>query len=279
MIARVWSADQPVCCCEGVVTPQRGKDSFLVHISEGFLPVGHAVAWTVAAAPFVVHGAMSVTRRLREHPEDRLLLGAAGAFTFVLSAIKLPSVTGSSSHPTGVALGSTLFRPPTMALLGAIVLLFQTLLLAHGGLTTLGANTFSMAVVGPWVAYGTFIGVRKLSGNVLVSIFCAALFASLGTYMTTSAQLALAHPGEVGFVASFGKFLSLFAITQIPLAFVEGIVTVLVFRALMAANLGDLKRLGVFGGSPKTTAAKDKDHTVSTDNVKDAEKNTPEVTA
>lgn len=247
-----------------------------MHISEGFLPVEHAVAWTVAAAPFVVHGAVAVTHRLREHPEDRLLLGAAGAFTFVMSAIKLPSVTGSSSHPTGVAFGSTLFRPPTMALLGAIVLVFQALLLAHGGLTTLGANTFSMAIVGPWVAYGTFVSVRKLSGNVLVAIFCAALFASLGTYMTTSAQLALAHPGEVGFAASFGKFLSLFALTQIPLAIVEGIVTVLVFRALMAANLGDLNRFGVFDKKSDTFPERDSAATVI---ANDADNNTPEVTA
>ena len=37
--------------------------------------------------------------------------------------------------------------------LGSIVLLFQALLLAHGGITTLGANAFSMAIVGPWVAW------------------------------------------------------------------------------------------------------------------------------
>src|SRR3712207_6965420 len=62
---------------------------------------------------------------------------------FVLSAVKLPSFTGSSSHPTGTGAGAVLFRPPVMALLGTIVLLFQALLLAHGGLTTLGANAFS----------------------------------------------------------------------------------------------------------------------------------------
>jgi cobalt/nickel transport system permease protein len=31
-----------------------------------------------------------------------------------------------------------------MSVLGGLVLLFQALLLAHGGLTTLGANAFSM---------------------------------------------------------------------------------------------------------------------------------------
>ncbi len=39
-----------------------------------------------------------------------------------------------------------------MAVLGAIVLVFQALLLAHGGLSTLGANVFSMAIAGPWVS-------------------------------------------------------------------------------------------------------------------------------
>ena len=120
-----------------------------MHIAEGFLPPVHAAAWTVVAAPFVIHGTRSATRIVRDNPSARLLLGAAGAFTFVMSAIKLPSVTGSSSHPTGTGVGAIIFRPPVMAMLGTIVLLFQALLLAHGGLTTLGANVFSMAVVGP----------------------------------------------------------------------------------------------------------------------------------
>ena len=98
-----------------------------MHIAEGFLPAEHAVGWTIAAAPFVVHGARAVVKEVRENPESTLLLGAAGAFTFVMSAIKLPSVTGSSSHPTGTGPGAILFRPPVMALLGTVVLLFQAL--------------------------------------------------------------------------------------------------------------------------------------------------------
>ncbi len=100
----------------------------------------------------------------REQPRTKLLLASAGAFAFVLSALKIPSVTGSCSHPTGTGLGAVLFGPSVMAVLGAIVLLFQALLLAHGGLTTLGANIMSMAVVGPWVAYGVFRLTRSLGG-------------------------------------------------------------------------------------------------------------------
>jgi len=146
-----------------------------MHIAEGFLPAAHAAAWTAVAAPFVVHGARRLTVQLKEHPETRMLAATAGAFSFFLSALKIPSVTGSSSHPTGVALGAVLFKPPIMAVTGVIVLFFQAILLAHGGLTTLGANAFSMAVVGPWAAYGTYKLVRRTFDSLWAGAFAAAV--------------------------------------------------------------------------------------------------------
>jgi cobalt/nickel transport system permease protein len=216
-----------------------------VHIAEGFLPPLHAIAWTVVAAPFVAHGARAVVREVRAHPESRLLLGAAGAFTFVLSAIKLPSVTGSSSHPTGTGLGAVLFRPPAMSLLGTVVLLFQALLLAHGGITTLGANVVSMAVVGPWVGYGGYRLALRLRAAPAVAVFAAMATADLATYGTTALQLALAFPDPAtGIPGAAAKFLTIFAVTQLPLAVVDGFLGVLVFRALASAAGPQLRRLG-----------------------------------
>ena len=105
-----------------------------MHIMEGFLPVGWAIFWFVVSIPFWVIGFNRIRRTMTEKPESRLLLGMTGAFAFVLSALKIPSVTGSSSHPTGTGLGAILFGPFEMVILGAIVLLFQAILLAHGGL-------------------------------------------------------------------------------------------------------------------------------------------------
>ena len=217
-----------------------------MHIAEGFLPPVHAAAWTVAAAPFVIHGGRSVVRQVRDNPETKLLLGASGAFTFVLSAIKLPSVTGSSSHPTGTGLGAVLFRPPVMAFLGTVVLLFQALLLAHGGITTLGANAFSMAIVGPWVGYAAYRLVGRLGGGLSLSVFAAMALADLSTYCVTSMQLALAFPDpSSGVLGAASKFLSIFAVTQIPLAIAEGLLGVLVFRVLRDVAGPELIRLGV----------------------------------
>ncbi|CAJ1579171.1 energy-coupling factor ABC transporter permease [[Mycobacterium] wendilense] len=216
-----------------------------MHIAEGFLPPAHAVAWTIAAAPFVIYGARQVVVTVRQHPSAGPLLAAVGAFSFVMSAIKLPSVTGSSSHPTGTGLGTAIFRPPVMAFLGTIVLLFQALLLAHGGITTLGANAFSMAIAGPWAGFAVFFALRRAGVGLLPAVFALAFVADLVTYVVTSLQLALAFPAaEGGFAESLVEFLGVFAITQVPLAIVEGLVTVVVVRVLIQVASSELLKLG-----------------------------------
>jgi cobalt/nickel transport system permease protein len=135
--------------------------AYAMHIAEGYLPIEWAVFWWIVAVPFFSLGLRSIERITTLHPELKLLLALAGAFTFVLSALKIPSVSGSSSHPTGTGLGTILFGPLAMSVLGGIVLLFQAVLLAHGGLTTLGANAVSMAIVGPMVAYFVYKAIKK----------------------------------------------------------------------------------------------------------------------
>ncbi|MBL8258642.1 MAG: energy-coupling factor ABC transporter permease [Candidatus Competibacteraceae bacterium] len=221
-----------------------------MHIAEGFLPPLHAAIWSALAAPFVVAGARRVNRLLRDQPQLQLLLAASGAFAFLLSALKLPSITGSSSHATGVGLGAMLFGPSVMALLGAIVLCFQALLLAHGGLTTLGANVFALAVVGPWVAFAILRGARRLHAPFAAAVFVAALSGNLATYLTTAGQLALAFPDPAsGVMGSFLKFAAVFAPTQLPLAAVEGLLTVSIVNFLREYSGDELRALEVLPAS------------------------------
>ena len=223
----------------GTAAPARA-----MHIMEGYLPVGWAIFWWVVFLPCFALGLRSLQRITKENPELKLLLALAGAFTFVLSALKMPSVTGSSSHPTGTGLGAVLFGPLAMSVLGALVLLFQALLLAHGGITTLGANAMSMAVIGPLVGWGTYQLLMQFTKKQKLAIFMAAALADLSTYVVTSLQLALAFPAETGgFLASFIKFAGIFAVTQIPLAASEGFMTVLVWNWLSAYGRPELEQL------------------------------------
>ena len=215
-----------------------------MHIMEGFLPQGHAIAWGVVCLPFLVWGFLSIKKIVSNHRKAILLLAMMGAYAFVLSALKMPSVTGSSSHPTGTGLGAVLFGPAPMALLGLLVLLFQAILLAHGGLTTLGANTFSMAIAGPIVSYGVYKLCRKWKVNRLVAVGLACGLGDLFTYCVTSIQLALAHPGQAGVLASMGEFMGIFALTQIPLAIVEGILGAVVMMMLESFAKPELREIG-----------------------------------
>jgi cobalt/nickel transport system permease protein len=216
-----------------------------MHIMEGFLPATHAASWGVVAVACVGVGLRSINKAVQKQPEVKMLLGVAAAFTFILSALKLPSLTGSCSHPTGTGLGAILFGPLAMAPVAAIVLLFQALLLAHGGLTTLGANIFSMGVVGPLVGYGCYRLGKRAALPLGLTVFIAATLADLATYCTTALQLALAFPDPLGGIsAALLKFLGVFAVTQIPLAFSEGFLTVLIFNFMQKYSGNELSQLG-----------------------------------
>ena len=222
-----------------------------MHIMEGYLPAEHAAGWFALSAPYVEAGVVRLKRIVAERPHAKMTLAAAGAFTMVLSALKMPSVTGSCSHPTGTGLGAVVFGPSVMAVLGTIVLLFQALLLAHGGLTTLGANVFSMAIVGPWVSWCIWRVAGKLGASIAVSVFLASALGDVATYVTTSVQLALAYPDPAsGFIGAVLKFGGIFAITQIPLAIAEGLLTVVAMNAL-SGRAGKADEVGILSGEVK----------------------------
>jgi len=200
---------------------------------EGFLPLIWVIFWYAASAPFIVYGVWRLKKVVNEHPESKPMLAVAGAFAFVLSSLKIPSVTGSCSHPTGTGFGAIVFGPAVTSVMSAIVLLYQALLLAHGGITTLGANVFSMGIAGPFVAYLAYKTLRRIAG-FNIAVFAAATLGDLATYVTTSIQLALAFPAPVGGVLkSLIGFSGIFAVTQVPLAIIEGLVTMLLFKYLL----------------------------------------------
>lgn len=220
-----------------------------MHIMEGYLPPKFCIMWGAICIPFLVAGYLSIKKTLSQNRKSITILAMTGAFVFVLSSLKIPSVTGSCSHMTGTGLGAILFGPATVSILGIIVLIFQAILLAHGGLTSLGANTFSMAIAGPLVSYGIYKLCQKMNVNKSVGVFLAAAIGDLFTYCVTSIQLALAYPSANGGVAaSAAKFLAVFAPTQLPLAIIEGILTVVIVIGLETyakselAGIGFLKR-------------------------------------
>ncbi len=191
-----------------------------MHIMEGYLDPIWCAVWFVIAIPFVVLGAKKVMELVREHPEHKMTVALAGAFIFLLSSLKLPSVTGSSSHPTGTGFSAALYGVSVTAFLATIVLIFQALLLAHGGLTTLGANIASMGIIGPMIGVLFWRLLTKGGVSFPISLAITALIADLFTYVVTACQMTLNHGQSID---AFVNFLSNYAVTQVPLAIVEAI--------------------------------------------------------
>jgi cobalt/nickel transport system permease protein len=138
--------------------------------------------------------------------------------------IPVPSA-GTCSHPCGTGISGILVGPAVSILITAVALLIQALFLAHGGLSTWGADVVSMGVMGSFAGYLTFRALRSIKTNLGVAGFMAGLFADWATYLTTSAELASGIRGDDAFLPLFLKIVIAFIPTQLPLGILEGAMT------------------------------------------------------
>ncbi|HEB72169.1 MAG TPA: energy-coupling factor ABC transporter permease [Nitrospirae bacterium] len=197
-----------------------------MHISEGILPAGWAAFWFITAAPFVWLGLRELKTRTDESPQFKPFLGLVGAAIFIISCMPIPvPVAGATSHPAGVGLAAILIGPWLTALVSSVALALQALFLAHGGLTTLGANTMSMGVMGALTGYITFKAGKKIGMSTYMAAFAAGLLSDWVTYAGTSLFMALALHADGSFWKMFLSIMVAFAPTQVPLGLLEGFMT------------------------------------------------------
>lgn len=197
-----------------------------MHISEGILPAPWAAAWFAASAPFVYAGLRKVRNVSRDIPSYKALVGIMGAAVFVISAMPIPvPIAGTCSHPAGTGMAAILVGPFVSALLSTIALLIHGIFMAHGGITTLGANVFSMGIMGSFAGYAAFRGLRALNAPFWLAAFAAGLAADWATYTATSFIMALGLHGDGSLWSLFGAIMLAFVPTQLPLGILEGVIT------------------------------------------------------
>ena len=223
--------------------------SYAMHIMEGFLPPVWSIAWSVITIPFLVRGLFSIQKTIRENPRLKMLLAMAGAFAFVLSALKIPSVTCSCSHPTGVELGAIPVRANSHECTGAdCAAVLQGIAACPRRADHTGSKHLCLwLLVGPFVAFAAYKILKKLNRPQWLVCFSRGSARRFSAPMSPrQLQLALAFPAETGGVAaSLLKFLGIFAVTQTPLAISEGILTVLIFKAIAAYSKEELEDLKI----------------------------------
>ncbi len=227
------------------------KSAFAMHISEGILPLKWALLWALIALPFIIIGIFEIKKKAKITPGFKPLLGLMGAVIFIISCMPVPVPTaGTCSHPAGTGISAILIGPIMSIFVTSIALLIQALFLAHGGITTWGADIVSMGVAGSFAAYIIFKFLRKFNFSLFVCGFAAGLFADWATYATTSFELAWALHGTKPVFSLFCAILAAFIPTQLPLGILEGFLTggMIVFvakrRPDILSSLGVIKKNG-----------------------------------
>lgn len=225
-----------------------------MHLAEGVLPLGQAVAWTAIAAPAV---AWSIRGMQSETAPPPMTMAGVTSILFAATLLPLPvPALGATSH---------ICLTPVLALLVGVrhiiwptffVLALQAVFFAHGGLTTLGINTLTLGVLGPLTAAGLWGLFQKFgAGNGLsLAISCGA--ADLSVYIADAFVLAIGLADAVTPMTTFFGVLLGFAPVQFPLAILEAIVSFGIVRTL-ASRRPDLvpKSLRPIGNRPVSSAS------------------------
>lgn len=231
-----------------------------MHISEGIL-TGPSMAATLAAGGLAVAwGATRVSALIKDEPQRKPLLAMAGAFIFLISLTPFPASPGTTTHPCGTPLAAILLGPGPTVVLAGLALLLQALFFAHGGLSSLGANTLTLGLVGGLTGWLVYKGGRKLGLSLFVSAALAGFMGDVMTYLAAGGILG-AHLAFFGTtpqhdLAGYLKLIyAAYLPIQTPLAIGEALLTGYAIRSIGRQRPEVLEGLGVEAKGFAKTAA------------------------
>ena len=137
-----------------------------MHLADGVISARWCALWGLVALPFVGVALHALKRERAAGVGSTPLVAMLGAAVFAISCMPVPVPTvGTCSHPCGTGLAAIFVGPSRAVLLTLVALVLQALFLAHGGLTTLGADVVSMGVAGAFAGYGAFRLARRLGAS------------------------------------------------------------------------------------------------------------------
>ena len=135
-----------------------------MHIPDGYLSPATCAVTYAAALPFWIVASRRVGAMMQTTAVP--LIALVSAFCFVVMMFNVPLPGGTSGHAVGMGIAAIVLGPwPAIAAI-SIALLVQAVFFGDGGLTTFGANSLNMAVVGALVAYAVY---RLIAGNAALT--------------------------------------------------------------------------------------------------------------
>ena len=148
-----------------------------MHIPDGYLSPSTCAVLYGTAIPFWYVAFARVKRLLNTRLVP--LLAVVSAFCFVIMMFNVPLPGGTTGHAVGVGVATVVLGPWASMLAVSIALLIQAVFFGDGGITTLGANCFNMAIVGSIVAHVVY---RTMAGRSAIASSRRVLVAGVAGY-------------------------------------------------------------------------------------------------
>ncbi|MDI3311400.1 MAG: cobalt transporter CbiM, partial [Thermoanaerobacterium sp.] len=159
-----------------------------MHIPDGYLSPATCAVMGAAMVPVLAVATKKVNETFDKKDVPTMAIGSAFAFTIMMFNVPIPG--GTTAHAVGATLLAIALGPWGASISLTVALLIQSLFFGDGGILALGANSFNMAFIAPFVGYGVYMLLQKLNVGKVIS-------SAIGAYVGINAA-ALAAAIELG---------------------------------------------------------------------------------
>jgi cobalt/nickel transport system permease protein len=163
-----------------------------LHIPDGFLsPIICGATYIVSLC--VVGYSI---RKVKNGLDERLvpLTALLTALFFAAQMMNYPIIGGTTAHLLGGASLALVLGPYVGCVCMTVILLLQCLLFGDGGITALGANLLTMAVIGTFLPYYVYKLVMIATKNRAISSTVGAFLGDVTAAITAGILLGLSAP-------------------------------------------------------------------------------------
>lgn len=216
-----------------------------MHIPDGYLSPQTYVPLYVG---FVAAAAIA-TKKVGKQLNSKMIpyIGMASAFSFLIMMFNVPIPGGTTGHAVGSAIVSLLFGPWVAFIAVSVALIIQALVFGDGGITAIGANCINMALAMPFVAWWVFklVNYKETStGKYNLGAFLAGYVSLNVAALLTASEFGIQPAIAVGpdgnpLYAPYPLKIAIPAMAiehLLVFGFIEGIVTLLIFRYFNKTN-------------------------------------------
>ena len=148
-----------------------------MHIPDGYLAPAVAVGLAAVTVPVWAVSTQKVKKVLNNRTVPLLAVFAALSFTIMMFNVPVPG--GTTAHGVGGTLIAVVLGPWAAVIAVSTALILQALFFGDGGILAIFANCLNMAIILPFVGYGTY---RVLAAGSPVLSTRRAVAAGIGAY-------------------------------------------------------------------------------------------------